>query len=642
MIIFIFFLFVAISQKSNSYSFSNFIYSLVGGVSVLFAATEILSLFRCVTLGGILSFWMIADVIVLVFAIIAFKKHRVKTRISVVRTDLLFIVIVVLAAISLFIAFTMVPINYDSMTYHLSRVAHWANNQSVAYYATHTLRQLTSPMLSEYIMLHYYVILGKNDVLVNMVQSGSYIVCALVIMDIAKKLGANPFFQYFSALIFMMTPIVLAESVTTQNDVFASVWLLILVDILIDYLQGERLELNFKTVADIVVLAICVAFGYLSKPNVCIAMLFFVIWLLLECLKRKDSLINVLLGIGIASITMLIILAPFFCRNYMMMGHFTAEITGAKQLVGTRAPRYLFINFIKNFTFNFPNIVDKDCQERIYNLLVNLSDLLHVNLDDPTISEEGHAFMVHGADVKSMDTAVNPVMIFLFTVIILPMIVIDICKKKRDLNFKYAVASAISFLTFLAVLRWEPYISRYMIGYFAILLPVIVVGIQELLGHMHRIVGYILIFLIMLGCISDYYLTILDIRGNYNIYDTKEECYFTLNHDQYEIYKDVADYVKEHNCKKIGLLSAENYYDYPLYKMVEDTVDEYKHVAVKNGDYIFNDSYKYEDSTYNPDVIFAIANRVDENSYYEYNGKKYQVVRLYESEGWISLLTMVD
>jgi hypothetical protein len=79
-----------------------------------------------------------------------------------------------------------------------------------------------------------------------------------------------------------------------------------------------------------------------------------------------------------------------------------------------------------------------------------------------------------------------------------------------------------------------------------------------------------------------------------------------------------------------------------LYKLIEDDIEDYKHVAIKIGDYKFNDSYKYEDSIYTPDVIFVVANNVGEDLKFEYNSHMYDVVKLYDPDGWISLLKLAD
>ncbi len=644
MVVFIILFFTYISILDEKYRFENFIYSLTVGVAALFVATEFLSYFKLITYYGILIYWLVVDIIMLgLVCIRVVQYHKKLPKLSYSKNEIILSVpIMIMSAASFYIALTMAPINYDSMTYHLSRIVHWTNNHSVAYYATHTLRQLTSPMLSEYIMLHYYVLLGGNDLFVNMVQAISYIVNAFIIIDISKKLNVHPFFAYFSSTLFMATPIVLAESMTTQNDVFATMWLLIFVDVLLKYLQAKTLLLDKRTVIDIIIMSICIAFGYLSKPNVCIVMIFFVVWLLLECLKRKDSVSTMLAGMIIAAVTIGVLLLPFWYRNYMMMGQLNAEITGAKQLVGTKNPRYLFINFCKNFTYNFPNFIDKYSSERIYSLIVFFAKLLNVEIDDPGISEEGTSFMVHGFDVKTMDSAVNPFTMIMIVLIVVPLVVLKLVKKSRDMIFKFSFVTLLSFLVFLVVLRWEPYISRYMICYFAILFPVIAYGLQMLCEKTNRTVAFVLVSLIAFCYISEYSLTITEVMKNYNRYDTREECYFTLNHDYYSIYKDVAEYIKLNGYKSVGILSAEDYYDYPLYKLIEDDIEDYKHVAIKIGDYKFNDSYKYEDSIYTPDVIFVVANNVGEDLKFEYNSHMYDVVKLYDPDGWISLLKLAD
>ena len=62
--------------------------------------------------------------------------------------------IAVVVALTGAIALFAVPITWDSMTYHLARVAHWAQDHTVAFYPTHVVRQLYPPPWAEYAMLH--------------------------------------------------------------------------------------------------------------------------------------------------------------------------------------------------------------------------------------------------------------------------------------------------------------------------------------------------------------------------------------------------------------------------------------------------------------------------------------------------------
>lgn len=51
--------------------------------------------------------------------------------------------------------FLYVPNTYDSMTYHMARVAHWMQNESVGYYLTHIGRQNQMGPGAEYLILFF-------------------------------------------------------------------------------------------------------------------------------------------------------------------------------------------------------------------------------------------------------------------------------------------------------------------------------------------------------------------------------------------------------------------------------------------------------------------------------------------------------
>lgn len=107
---------------------------------------------------------------------------------------------------------------------------------------------------------------------------------------IAQKLGCNRLFRFLAVLLYMSMPIAYAEALTTQVDNFATVWLLFFVYLLLDLTgQKDRIEVDFGNISRVCMMGLCVAFGYLAKPSVCIGMAVFAVWLLIVCIVRKDE-----------------------------------------------------------------------------------------------------------------------------------------------------------------------------------------------------------------------------------------------------------------------------------------------------------------------------------------------------------------
>ena len=165
-------------------------------------------------------------------------------------------------------AMRIVPYNWDSLTYHLPRIMHWVQNKSVAHYATNIDRQIASPPLAEFINLHIYLLMGKKDVAFNLLQCMSLGFCIVLTVAIAKKLGCNIFFGFLAGFLYATMPIAFAESITTQNDEYATLWLLFFAYIIIDLYKNPELECNWFYIEKTILLSCCIGFGYLAKPSI--------------------------------------------------------------------------------------------------------------------------------------------------------------------------------------------------------------------------------------------------------------------------------------------------------------------------------------------------------------------------------------
>jgi hypothetical protein len=222
----------------------------------------------------------------------------------------------VLCAVTVYLAFVMVPYNWDSMTYHLSRIAHWSQNGSVAHYATNIIRQLASPVLAEFVNLHVYVISGQSDHFFNLLQCFSYITNGIIISGICSKLKCNKTFSRLAVLLWLSMPSAFAEALTTQVDQFSTLWLLIFVYFLLDFTaEIEKITFDRQSVLGVCALGFCVSLGYMTKPSVSIGMLLFTVWLLILAIRRKANWSSLWKLIAVTLPTIVLPLMPELARN---------------------------------------------------------------------------------------------------------------------------------------------------------------------------------------------------------------------------------------------------------------------------------------------------------------------------------------
>jgi len=132
-------------------------------------------------------------------------------------------VILLTALINLFLSVYVPPNNWDSMTYHMSRVGYWLQHGSLHHYYTHKWTQNALPPNAEIIIL-WSVTLLKSDILANMVQWIAYCGIGLAIYLIARILGNGQRSSVFASLIYLSLPMVVLQSSSTQNDLVVTLF----------------------------------------------------------------------------------------------------------------------------------------------------------------------------------------------------------------------------------------------------------------------------------------------------------------------------------------------------------------------------------------------------------------------------------
>lgn len=213
-----------------------FLYSALFSGLALVVGTELLSAFQFLNRFGVLLFWGVVfnSVLTVLYFTGAWNTVRAtaRVRIRACRNFVaaspwraaLFLALCVFVSTIGIIAWYAPPNTYDSLTYHMARVAHWQQNASVAIYPTAIARQYEYPAFSEYAILHLQVLTG-GDRLANFVQFGAYLGCILSASLIAQAMGLSGDGQLLAGVAAASLPMAVIQASGTQTDLVAAFWI---------------------------------------------------------------------------------------------------------------------------------------------------------------------------------------------------------------------------------------------------------------------------------------------------------------------------------------------------------------------------------------------------------------------------------
>jgi len=177
------------------------------------------------------------------------------------------------------IAFLSPPNNWDSMTYHMSRVMHWIQNRGIEFYPTNILRQLHSNPFAEFVILHFQILSG-GEYFANAVQWLSMIGCLIGVSLIAKEFGLTLYGQIVSVIFCVTLPMGILQASSTQNDYVASFHVICFLFFSIKIFKGKHDRLLIYAIGSSLGLAI------LTKATAYLFIFPFLCWFVSKGIKK--------------------------------------------------------------------------------------------------------------------------------------------------------------------------------------------------------------------------------------------------------------------------------------------------------------------------------------------------------------------
>ena len=199
--------------------------------------TEFLSLFEAIDALWVVMGWLVPIAVTGAWLL---KRKRAGTALRFPRLHYPSNIIIagcvaVVVIVTAIVAWFAPPQTWDSLTYHMSRVAHWAQQASVEPFATGIEIQNSHPSLAEFAILQTYV-LSNGDRFANFVEWSTMIGSLVGVSFIGSQLGASRRGQWLGVIFAATLPVGIVQASSTMNDYVVALWVVIV--------AAETLELR--------------------------------------------------------------------------------------------------------------------------------------------------------------------------------------------------------------------------------------------------------------------------------------------------------------------------------------------------------------------------------------------------------------
>ena len=122
------------------------------------------------------------------------KNHNLSTK---KKFQIYIFIIFIILILTFLIAIIYPPTTPDSMSYHMTRVMQWVQNNNIDFFPTSSTRQLIMSPFAEYVILHLYLI-TNSDILSNLGQLGFNQKTFLASSQQRVERSLNPFMESFN------------------------------------------------------------------------------------------------------------------------------------------------------------------------------------------------------------------------------------------------------------------------------------------------------------------------------------------------------------------------------------------------------------------------------------------------------------
>ena len=490
---------------------------------------------------------------------------------------LLISALVVMSCVIGLIAVIAPPTNEDSMSYHMARVRHWIQQQSVAHYPTHITRQLFSNPWAEFTIAHLFLLTG-TDRLANCVQWFSMVGSLAAVSLIASRLGADKRGEVLAAVVAGTIPMGILQASSTQNDYTAAFWLACFCYVLLRIRDAP--EVDGPPWAWISCLGLSLGLAILTKGTAYLFAFPFLCWFTWFLLRRRSWRALPMLGL-VAGLAIVLNIGHGL-RNWMVFHSPSGPEEMSKAFVNeTFMDPVLFIsNVARNLSIEL-STSNPDVNYYLMAVVRNGLRLLGADLNDPRATYPGLNYYLSTQQTQE-DWAGSPLHLLLILSAGVALGVSQRCNFQEAAR-KHALALLAAFALFCLCIKWQVWHNRLLLPLLLLGAPLVAAVFSRLIPGRARLV--VAVVLLVLSLPAVFTNESRPLVGRHNILTTaRNDQYFTVRKKLGSAYRQVVDLALRRDCTDIGLWTDWADYEYPLWVLLDQTGKRYRisHVLVNN------------------------------------------------------------
>jgi len=561
---------------------------------------EILSLFHGLTLPGLVALWLI-PILVLGSVLVRWRRKRplrvpripALTAPEGLMAILLAVALLATAAVASFSP----PNTWDSLTYHMARVAHWAQAGSLEHYATGNERQNLMPPVAEIGMLQAYV-LARGDQLVNFPQWLAMVGSLIGAAAVARLLGSTRPGQLMAAVFVATLPMGIAQATSTMTDYVVTIWILCVAVEAVSLVTQDSGDtppiLTLGLAAGLAVATKPTSFAFLAPLGLLVAIV----------LLRRRGVVGLLKATVIAFALFLALNAGPMGRNIATYGH----PLGSSRNLELHANRIFdWKVVVSNVTRNASlHAVSpwKSVNEFAFRGLVWIHLRLGLGLTDPRTTESSN-FPIGRPPVDETRSG-NPAQA-VAALALVPLLGIAVLRgdRRARLPFLYLILVAVSFVILSSMIRFTAFSSRYHMPFFALVAPAF--GFVTGRWRPAWIPAALALGLTLAArpwLLGLYERPLLEDPRGYSVLTSKRESlYFTTGPGLEEGYKRVAEKIQNASCSAVGIMLGGEAAEYPLWPLLGEPRGKTRLEWIVAG----TPSARYENPNFEPCAVICDA-----------------------------------